>query len=120
MDSSSGSPSGRALWGAFRSRTCMPSPWWLAVVQARSSATSSPCAGWGCRGSRARNRRHETGDTSETRRRTAPMDLGLDEQQELLKNFARDFLEKECLESVVREMEEDEKGYSPDRRRKMG
>src|SRR3970040_3074600 len=24
------------------------------------------------------------------------MDLGLDEQQELLKNFARDFLEKEC------------------------
>jgi len=24
------------------------------------------------------------------------MDLGLDEQQELLRNFARDFLEKEC------------------------
>ena len=42
------------------------------------------------------------------------MDLGLDEQQELLKNFARDFLEKECPESVVREMEEDEKGYSPE------
>ena len=41
------------------------------------------------------------------------MDLGLDEQQEMLKNFARDFLEKECPESLVREMEEDEKGYSP-------
>ena len=41
------------------------------------------------------------------------MDLGLDEQQELLKNFARDFLEKECPETLVREMEEDEKGYSP-------
>ena len=41
------------------------------------------------------------------------MDLGLDEQQELLRNFARDFLEKECPEQVVREMEEDEKGYSP-------
>ena len=41
------------------------------------------------------------------------MDLGLSEEQELLKNFARDFLEKECTESVVREMEEDEKGYSP-------
>ena len=40
------------------------------------------------------------------------MDLGLDEQQEMLKNFARDFLEKECPESLVREMEEDEKGYS--------
>ena len=42
------------------------------------------------------------------------MDLGLDEQQELLKSFARDFLEKECPEAVVREMEEDEKGYSPE------
>jgi alkylation response protein AidB-like acyl-CoA dehydrogenase len=47
------------------------------------------------------------------------MDLGLDEQQEMLKNFARDFLEKECPESVVREMEEDEKGYSPDLWKKM-
>jgi alkylation response protein AidB-like acyl-CoA dehydrogenase len=41
------------------------------------------------------------------------MDLGLSEEQELLKNFARDFLEKECTENVVREMEDDEKGYSP-------
>ncbi len=41
------------------------------------------------------------------------MDLGLSEEQELLKNFARDFLEKECTENLVREMEEDEKGYSP-------
>ena len=47
------------------------------------------------------------------------MDLGLDEQQELLKNFARDFLEKECPETLVREMEEDEKGYSPDLWQKM-
>src|SRR5437870_8555634 len=47
------------------------------------------------------------------------MDLGLDEQQELLKNAARDFLEKECPESLVREMEEDEKGYSPDLWKKM-
>ena len=35
------------------------------------------------------------------------MDLGLSEEQEMLKNFARDFLEKECPEAVVREMEED-------------
>ncbi len=47
------------------------------------------------------------------------MDLGLDEQQEMLKNFARDFLEKECPESLVRQMEEDEKGYSPDLWQKM-
>ncbi len=47
------------------------------------------------------------------------MDLGLDEQQELLKNFARDFLEKECPEKLVRDMEEDEKGYSPELWQKM-
>src|SRR5574341_400378 len=47
------------------------------------------------------------------------MDLGLDEQQEMLKNFARDFLEKECPEQHVRDMEEDEKGYSPELWKKM-
>jgi alkylation response protein AidB-like acyl-CoA dehydrogenase len=41
------------------------------------------------------------------------MDLGLSEEQELLRNFARDFLEKECPDTLVREMEEDEKGYPP-------
>jgi alkylation response protein AidB-like acyl-CoA dehydrogenase len=47
------------------------------------------------------------------------MDLGLSEEQEMLRNFARDFLEKECPEQHVRDMEEDEKGYSPDLWRKM-
>jgi alkylation response protein AidB-like acyl-CoA dehydrogenase len=47
------------------------------------------------------------------------VDLGLSEEQELLKNAARDFLEKECPESLVREMEEDEKGYSPELWKKM-
>jgi alkylation response protein AidB-like acyl-CoA dehydrogenase len=42
------------------------------------------------------------------------MDLGLSEEQELLKSFARDFLEKECPETLVREMEGDEKGYKPE------
>ena len=42
------------------------------------------------------------------------MDLGLSEEQELLKGFVRDFLEKECPESLVREMEEDERGYKPE------
>ncbi len=40
------------------------------------------------------------------------MDLGLSEEQEMLKNFARDFLEKECPEKLVRDMEEDERGYT--------
>ncbi len=47
------------------------------------------------------------------------MDLGLSEEQELLKNTARDFLEKECPESLVRAMEEDEKGYSAELWKKM-
>ncbi|MBI1886333.1 MAG: acyl-CoA/acyl-ACP dehydrogenase [Chloroflexi bacterium] len=47
------------------------------------------------------------------------MDLGLDEQQEMLKNFAHDFLEKECPEELVRKMEEDDKGYEPDLWQKM-
>jgi len=47
------------------------------------------------------------------------MDLGLDEQQEMLKNFARDFLDKECPEQLVRAMEDDEKGYSPELWQKM-
>jgi alkylation response protein AidB-like acyl-CoA dehydrogenase len=47
------------------------------------------------------------------------MDLGLSEEQELLRNAARDFLEKECPESYVRQMEEDDKGYSPEVWQKM-
>src|SRR5579883_1733506 len=47
------------------------------------------------------------------------MDLGLTEEQEMLKNFARDFLEKEVPEKYVRQMEEDERGYSPEVWRKM-
>ncbi|MEX2237999.1 MAG: acyl-CoA dehydrogenase family protein [Dehalococcoidia bacterium] len=47
------------------------------------------------------------------------MDLGLSEEQQLLQQNARDFLEKECPESLVRAMEEDEKGYSPDLWKKM-
>ncbi len=47
------------------------------------------------------------------------MDLGLSEEQELLKNSARDFLEKECPEEHVRAMEEDDKGYSPELWKKM-
>jgi alkylation response protein AidB-like acyl-CoA dehydrogenase len=41
------------------------------------------------------------------------VDLGLSEMQELLKNGARDFLENECPEQLVRDMEEDDAGYSP-------
>ena len=47
------------------------------------------------------------------------MDLGLSEEQEMLRNFARDFLEKECPETLVRAMEDDEKGHSPELWQKM-
>jgi 3-oxocholest-4-en-26-oyl-CoA dehydrogenase beta subunit len=47
------------------------------------------------------------------------MDIGLNEEQELLKSSARAFLEKECPEEHVRAMEADEKGYSPELWRKI-
>ncbi len=40
------------------------------------------------------------------------MDLGLSEEQEMLKRTAQELLEQECPKSLVREMEKDEKGYS--------
>ena len=42
------------------------------------------------------------------------MDLGLSEEQEMLKRTARELLEQQCPKSLVRDMEEDEKGYSPE------
>jgi len=42
------------------------------------------------------------------------MDFSLSEEQEMLKTMARDFLEKECPESFIRDMEEDDDGYSPE------
>lgn len=47
------------------------------------------------------------------------MNLDLTEQQEMLRTMARDFLTKECPKTLVRELEEDDKGYSPDIWRKM-
>ncbi len=47
------------------------------------------------------------------------MDLDLTEEQEMLQTMARDFLTKECPKTLVRELEEDEKGYSPELWRKM-
>jgi len=47
------------------------------------------------------------------------MDLGFTEEQEMLRNSARDFLEKECPKTLVKEMAEDEKGYTPELWRKM-
>lgn len=47
------------------------------------------------------------------------MDLGWNEEQEMLRKTARDFLAKECPPTLVRTVEEDEKGYSPDLYQKM-
>ena len=41
------------------------------------------------------------------------MDLSLSEEEEMLKKAARDFLTDKCPKTLVKEMEEDEKGYSP-------
>ena len=42
------------------------------------------------------------------------MDLGLNETQQMLRNSAREFLQAECPDTYVREMEEDERGYTPE------
>lgn len=47
------------------------------------------------------------------------MDLRLTEEQEMLKTETRKFLENKCPRSMVKEMEEDEKGYSPELWREM-
>ncbi|TRZ93846.1 MAG: acyl-CoA dehydrogenase [Dehalococcoidia bacterium] len=47
------------------------------------------------------------------------MDFNLSEEQEMLKTTARDFLEKECPKSLVRQMVGDERGYPPELWRKM-
>jgi len=47
------------------------------------------------------------------------IEYGLNEEQEMLKTMARDFLEKECPKTLVREMMEDELGYSPELWKKM-
>jgi 3-oxocholest-4-en-26-oyl-CoA dehydrogenase beta subunit len=41
------------------------------------------------------------------------MELDLNQEQKILSKSARDFLRKECPKSLVREMRDDEKGYSP-------
>ncbi|RLC94157.1 MAG: acyl-CoA dehydrogenase [Chloroflexi bacterium] len=47
------------------------------------------------------------------------MDLDLSEDQKMLRTAARDFLEKECTKQHVRDMEQDENGYSPELWSKM-
>ena len=42
------------------------------------------------------------------------MDLELNEAQQMLKNSAREFLAQECPHTLVRAMEEDERGYPPE------
>src|SRR3990172_3896109 len=47
------------------------------------------------------------------------MDLGFNEEQEMLRHIAREFLDAECPKAHVRAMEEDEKGSSPELWKKM-
>ena len=47
------------------------------------------------------------------------MDFGLSEEQEMLQKMARDFLTTRCPKAVVKELEADEKGYSPELWREM-
>ena len=47
------------------------------------------------------------------------MELSLNEEQEIMKRNAQNFLKKECSTSLARELEKDEKEFSPELWRKM-
>jgi alkylation response protein AidB-like acyl-CoA dehydrogenase len=47
------------------------------------------------------------------------MDLGLNEEQEMLRQSARDFLRRECPKQLVRQLDESDEGYSSELWRKM-
>ncbi len=47
------------------------------------------------------------------------MDFLFTEEQDMLRTMARDFLEKECTEAVLREVESGDTGYSPELWRKV-
>ena len=47
------------------------------------------------------------------------MDLGLSEAQQMLKNSAQEFLQAECPDTYVREMEDDERGYTAEMWQKL-
>ena len=47
------------------------------------------------------------------------MDLTFSEAQEILRKMARDFLSTECPKTLVRELQDSEKGYSPELWKKM-
>ena len=47
------------------------------------------------------------------------MDFDLNEQQQMLRTMARDFLLRECTRLHVRELENDSRGYDPDMLAKM-
>jgi len=47
------------------------------------------------------------------------MDLGLSEEQEMLKKSARDFLQKECPKRLIRQLDESDEGYSVELWRRM-
>ena len=54
-----------------------------------------------------------------TRHASTAMNIELTEEQEMLRASARDFLEKECTERVVQEIEASGLGYSPELWRKI-
>jgi len=47
------------------------------------------------------------------------MDLGLSEEQEMLRESARDFLRRECPKQLVRQLDDSEEGYSVELWRRM-
>ena len=81
-------------------RSSAPGPTRSRAARPTSSATSWPSASSACR-------------------RTSPMDFGFSQEQELLRQTARSFLEKECPSGFVRRMMDEPTGTTDDFGRKL-
>ena len=55
----------------------------------------------------------------QVRKGGSEMDFAFNEEQKMLRDSARDFLKSECPKTVISELEESEKGYSPKLWKKM-
>src|SRR5437762_6611047 len=56
---------------------------------------------------------------SPTASKRTPMDFGFNEEQEMLRKSARDFVAKECAMTYVRQMMEDERGFRDEQWQQM-
>src|SRR5215210_2022493 len=92
----------------------------MRAARQRSRRTSSPCAGWRCRGGRRRPLASmPIADGAEPIAGVQDMDLGFKRYQETLRRTARGYLEKACSLENLRAADASEAGFSLEHYREM-